>query len=262
MPYSRKKSCEQCRAAKTRCSLALPNCTRCMNRGIACVYKDVTFPSIHRNDTFNRSVLSPVTPASHYDATTANDPPALPFSHETAFDVPAPDDFLDGIFGPPIDYGQFLPETIQPASDSSPDGTSHSQNSPRLYSPTELDTIAQSIAQHNPAFMQFKQSRSIDDMLTRSAVHGILKQWPYMLVDGLHVPPFIHPPCYRKGTRDCEAKGKHCCFTKSLDNCCGIVSMSQAMTSLNFDLLSATGHGEQKRMLNEVRPNALQTSAS
>jgi hypothetical protein len=40
MPAPKKISCSQCRMAKTRCSLALPYCSRCLQRGLACNYGD------------------------------------------------------------------------------------------------------------------------------------------------------------------------------------------------------------------------------
>ena len=42
MPISRKKSCRQCRVAKTRCSLSLP-CSRCSERSLQCDFEDA-FP--------------------------------------------------------------------------------------------------------------------------------------------------------------------------------------------------------------------------
>jgi hypothetical protein len=39
MEFSRKKSCNQCRTAKTRCSLDLPACVRCTKRNLACEYE-------------------------------------------------------------------------------------------------------------------------------------------------------------------------------------------------------------------------------
>lgn len=39
MEYSRKKSCNQCRSAKTRCTLDLPNCSRCTKRNLPCQYE-------------------------------------------------------------------------------------------------------------------------------------------------------------------------------------------------------------------------------
>ena len=38
MPWSRKKSCERCRASKARCSQATPTCSRCSERQLQCVY--------------------------------------------------------------------------------------------------------------------------------------------------------------------------------------------------------------------------------
>ncbi|KAF7564006.1 hypothetical protein G7046_g92 [Stylonectria norvegica] len=40
MPISRKKSCVRCRAAKARCSLTHPRCTRCVGRGLRCDYAE------------------------------------------------------------------------------------------------------------------------------------------------------------------------------------------------------------------------------
>jgi hypothetical protein len=39
MENSRKKSCVQCRAAKARCSLAMPHCLRCVKKNLACKYE-------------------------------------------------------------------------------------------------------------------------------------------------------------------------------------------------------------------------------
>ncbi|RFU80706.1 hypothetical protein TARUN_1475 [Trichoderma arundinaceum] len=44
MPISRKKTCVQCRRAKTRCSLTLPRCTRCVDKSLSCEYALVTVP--------------------------------------------------------------------------------------------------------------------------------------------------------------------------------------------------------------------------
>ncbi|KAI0203579.1 hypothetical protein F4808DRAFT_24591 [Astrocystis sublimbata] len=41
MPISRKKSCQQCRGAKARCTLER-TCQRCLQRGLSCDYVDVT----------------------------------------------------------------------------------------------------------------------------------------------------------------------------------------------------------------------------
>lgn len=44
MPISRKKTCVQCRKAKARCSMTLPRCTRCLNKGLSCEYAAVSMP--------------------------------------------------------------------------------------------------------------------------------------------------------------------------------------------------------------------------
>lgn len=40
MPVPRKRSCAQCRRAKTRCSLSSPNCSRCTSRSLQCDYSE------------------------------------------------------------------------------------------------------------------------------------------------------------------------------------------------------------------------------
>ncbi|KAH7309153.1 hypothetical protein B0I35DRAFT_482881 [Stachybotrys elegans] len=45
MPISRKKSCVRCRAAKARCGLEMPACSRCIVKGVQCQYE--TFPRRH-----------------------------------------------------------------------------------------------------------------------------------------------------------------------------------------------------------------------
>jgi len=42
MEYQRKKSCKQCRLAKTRCNLATPHCQRCERRNLPCNYEHQT----------------------------------------------------------------------------------------------------------------------------------------------------------------------------------------------------------------------------
>ncbi len=49
MEYSRKKSCKQCRVAKTRCSLDSPKCSRCGKKRLICQYE-------HQSRRLGRSV--------------------------------------------------------------------------------------------------------------------------------------------------------------------------------------------------------------
>jgi hypothetical protein len=54
MPLPRKKSCKQCRVAKTRCSLTLPHCIRCQSRGLSCDYSEA-YPQAHYSNQRVRS---------------------------------------------------------------------------------------------------------------------------------------------------------------------------------------------------------------
>ncbi|KAG9232640.1 hypothetical protein BJ875DRAFT_72715 [Amylocarpus encephaloides] len=51
MENTRKKSCSQCRAAKTGCNLATPNCMRCERRNLSCSYEQQRRNGTNNNGT-------------------------------------------------------------------------------------------------------------------------------------------------------------------------------------------------------------------
>ncbi|KAH8595615.1 hypothetical protein B0O99DRAFT_622280 [Bisporella sp. PMI_857] len=63
MPVPRKRSCAQCRSAKTRCSLSAPKCSRCLSRRLSCDYRD-TLPravsSAGLEDTWQDALPAPL----------------------------------------------------------------------------------------------------------------------------------------------------------------------------------------------------------
>ncbi|KAL6882370.1 hypothetical protein HDV57DRAFT_509504 [Trichoderma longibrachiatum] len=64
MPLSRKKSCVQCRRAKTRCTLSLPRCSRCLSKGLPCEYAGAALP---RMGPYPVLPLADSTPIPHRD---------------------------------------------------------------------------------------------------------------------------------------------------------------------------------------------------
>ncbi|KAL7935829.1 hypothetical protein V8C35DRAFT_298345 [Trichoderma chlorosporum] len=60
MPISRAKSCDRCRAAKTRCSLATP-CSRCAKRNLECHYSPRNRPSLPQRQRRDFRPILPVT---------------------------------------------------------------------------------------------------------------------------------------------------------------------------------------------------------
>jgi hypothetical protein len=73
MDFSRRKSCEQCRRAKTRCSLDAPTCLRCQKRHLPCKYAQRTQPSTH----------SPIVQSSMFHSWLAStNPEPMPLSTE------------------------------------------------------------------------------------------------------------------------------------------------------------------------------------
>lgn len=57
MPISRVKSCDQCRTAKSRCSLSVP-CTRCRDRNIPCQYRLTASPRTEQRSTHHPRPVS------------------------------------------------------------------------------------------------------------------------------------------------------------------------------------------------------------
>jgi hypothetical protein len=70
MENSRKKSCAQCRAAKTRCNLTIPRCLRCEKRRLPCKYEHHI-----RNET-----SQPVTPYHTWLVGTRSEEPQPPIT--------------------------------------------------------------------------------------------------------------------------------------------------------------------------------------
>lgn len=78
MPKSRAKSCAQCRAAKTRCSLSIP-CSRCTNRSLDCQYLPTQRPADSRRvrSLTLRPLLSRTSSAPNFPHSGGVDEPIL-----------------------------------------------------------------------------------------------------------------------------------------------------------------------------------------
>jgi hypothetical protein len=74
MPWSRKKSCEHCRASKARCNKATPTCSRCSERELHCVYD--------RRDTDRATPYSYPPSASPHLENLAQAPPLMRISNQ------------------------------------------------------------------------------------------------------------------------------------------------------------------------------------
>jgi hypothetical protein len=55
MPVSRKRSCVECRSARTRCSLEVPKCSRCKSRNYRCSYR--TEPTVPEASSITSSLM-------------------------------------------------------------------------------------------------------------------------------------------------------------------------------------------------------------
>ncbi|KAI0521324.1 hypothetical protein F5B22DRAFT_644049 [Xylaria bambusicola] len=97
MPISRKKACEQCRLAKTRCTLD-PVCFRCSNRGLECKYAGNSW----RSNPYTRTHLAGL----RQGPSVVN--PSFPTeSRSTLFNCPTPGTTtlaVEGIIGDELTY--------------------------------------------------------------------------------------------------------------------------------------------------------------
>lgn len=89
MPLSRKKSCGQCRAAKVRCNLRLPSCSRCSHRALSCTYENISIgqsgPDRPSSNTVRGTNNVSGTPASSMmELSNAGCPQAVDCSKSTA----------------------------------------------------------------------------------------------------------------------------------------------------------------------------------
>jgi hypothetical protein len=116
MDFSRKKSCSQCRLAKTRCNLDSPTCSRCRKKRLQCKYEHRTEPSTSpfvQNNMFHTWLAS--TNAADGSAPVDINQNELPceFRDSEYLEFPAPcDAALGDLSALPMEWGnrQGIPE--------------------------------------------------------------------------------------------------------------------------------------------------------
>ncbi|UKZ96155.1 uncharacterized protein TrAFT101_010954 [Trichoderma asperellum] len=123
MPISRKKTCVQCRKAKARCSLTLPRCARCIDKGLSCEYAAVTIPRMAPYSTIATNTANDGRSGNLHDGATDfrrvsakhgrqqlgvhPDPESGPLSESIPLAVDAP------VLAPSLDSSDTWPATMQ-----------------------------------------------------------------------------------------------------------------------------------------------------
>jgi hypothetical protein len=286
MPISRKRSCTQCRKARARCSQTVPQCSRCVERGLLCDYVGLSLRS--DSSPYARTTRSSVLHA--FDEVVSSDA-SIP-NFEAFDDVVGVDPTAS--LAVPTDYGvnEAAIIDLQPPSVSSPRHPSHastfildifdsvSSPQPSYYAfPNLLDIRNPSL---RPTMAASPKSASIPPARVRilagpipqgrgtlrkrhspmlgggpsaKIMLGQIESYPKMLIEGPSLPPFIHSRCFQddKPAFDCQNKRCHQCLPETLSICASLVRMFYSKTEANSAFVWSAIYAEQARLKCEVR---------
>lgn len=289
MPFSRKKSCSACRAAKARCNLATPSCYRCLRRTLHCEYEG--------RDT-GRTPYSQGSPAVRVSVSSSGEAVRQPeFSlattsnfHDYGFLLTNPQaektdsgykevtslewDLIDGSATSGLASSPSSLELSSPGSSQHPiilesNIQQYDISSPGILPSTLPDAILMDPATWfnniyvSPAAIthwssSLKQAlrlrHAAKACLVTTVVLGQLKGYPRMMIHGRNLPPFIYPRCPldEELSAECMEKGKHHCLPKPLAICASLVQMFYSRTAGSTEFVWRTIYAEQARLYHEV----------
>lgn len=236
MPAPRPKSCDACRLAKARCTLSVP-CIRCSKRGVDCRYST----AVVRRQTDQNQGLRPLRPApgvdcglSENDSFAYKPAPSLEISSTsspngyTSFSAIGDHaaEVHDALSLPicenaPLPYVYVPPDFVPEAFDL-PDSLDISafifdfQTTP----PSSEDFDEKDEAELVQRSRSFQQGA-----LTAKMIYSKLASYCHLLADAIHLPPFIHPPCWLGASDRCAADAPHRCLPEPLAVCSNLLQM-------------------------------------
>lgn len=269
MSWSRKKSCSHCRASKARCNKAFPECSRCLDRGLFCLYEGrlVERASPYPTQLHDTARISM---SSHHSVPTPVSA-ALAFGTEpwsASNQLPDTDAFL-GCLDLPQDLGSPFtsPGTLQEASKIAEiqfsDIFQNDQSS--WIVPAEESSSTATRAQRALTLSTAGiQQTSFQRTLMRRGAHsrcpltsmvlGQIMSYPRLLIEGDQLPPFIHPKCHvdEELAHDCAESDTHLCLPKTLATCASLVRMFYSRTSADAQFVWETIRAEVDRIYMEA----------
>lgn len=234
MPSSRARSCENCRAAKTRCDQST-TCARCINRGLECRYIRAERNTGREAASQN---LRPLRPAVSVSAdltgpcgsvseqapakSSANPASALP---DGAHDQGHGDDIVD-TSSASIGAAATTQDTNIPSFSVSElfDLPESFDLSPFAF---DFDMVSANPDSLNQPVLQLKQrSRSFQQgSLTAKLLFSKLAAYGQDMADAARLPPFIYPPCWSSPAAACQPDSPHRCLPESLAVCSNLAQM-------------------------------------
>jgi Fungal Zn(2)-Cys(6) binuclear cluster domain len=293
MPWSRKKSCERCRASKARCNQATPTCSRCSERQLQCVYDrgDTDFAAHYSYSQVADSDLETSTEASSWARISselglgsgATLVASQPFSLEVDGMLPDFDQDLQLDWATTDGLNSDRLAIIKAFRLPGPE----SRERDGFFNDTTLPTTPAHISLEgatswNPSLLQnlsggpitgptssrmtvaIEQPKAQRTFMRRGAhktcpltsmVLGQIVSYPRMMTVGDQLPPFIQPPCHidEEFAQDCAESGKHICLPKDLAACSSLVQMVYQRTTANSPFGWKLIYAEVERLRQEVR---------
>ncbi|KAL7925995.1 hypothetical protein ACQKWADRAFT_281482 [Trichoderma austrokoningii] len=194
---SRQKACQQCSVAKARCDRREKCCSRCAQRGLACVYVNTTGGSIPFSSSFARSSGGPLLSPERDDVSTPTqgtpqDPPTPAIHPALADDSPIIE------FSPTIPAATASTRLQLPVAPPSDSLFSASALQPEVLEFSNLDLVcpinAEDISNRwlNAYIPIPGQSVKNYSPTVSAFIYRMLKSYTGMAIHGRGFPPFVH----------------------------------------------------------------------
>lgn len=269
MPISRKKACTRCRAAKARCSLTIPQCSRCVERGLRCEYDKHHSGASHPLSTSMDTTLVPA------ETRHLNEEPG--FADSFLASTQGATQQLGSLFDSPgdssnlnwadIDVATIRPESLlatSPALQIQKPGFvfasgSEAGNDQGLeVAVARGNTWSNHLQGRNSGLsagpFSKRSTATAQEFFTTRMMLGQIESYPKMMIEGCALPPFIHSRCALDDHQihECPQKRTHQCLPQILSICASLVHLFYTKTPASSDFVWKTIYSEQRRLHHEV----------
>lgn len=268
MPIPRKKSCSHCRAAKARCSLAVP-CERCSERNLHCDYgtarsriEPYRIPAIAaaaRQNSEDSGVGGQSLVAGNQanggtpDLRSPQGSAPLGLSEAPVDVMDAGFDFFSGIFalGSRQSSGPFFGPSGETGLQASNYAVEEDAFIPSI--DRSLSRRAERCAQQR--LLSQRSTPTTESFFTAKVLLGQIRQYPKMMTEGKKLPPFIHPRCASGNwsVESCGAGDKHVCMSEILAICTNLIHLFYNRTPASSKFAWETIYRHQEQLHREVR---------
>lgn len=265
MPVPRKRSCAQCRLAKTRCSLTSPQCSRCVSRTLDCDYSEALPKAVSTGARLGSwsmpSVESQATPTYNLEQVGMSFMPDLQMSENGLLQwgedtmIASLDDDSEWLEYPFVHNTQGI--DAGNTSGSSQSWFSFKENIEHSYLAVlsqkltlPLDSpVPWPLPKDTPikfrSLLSRKQTENLGHTLVANNLLATFRSYSKMLCK-LDLPPFIHNHCYSNNVNENTE------IYEPLANCVAFLPMFRSKTRTSNKFVMRTLFNEVQRLHNEV----------